>query len=169
MMESFGRNIRHGINMTLGTDNFPKDMVAEMRWASMLSKVADFDRTSASSAEVFNAATLNGAKSLRRGDLGRLEPGAKADILVIDLQTKRVAPVYDPIKSLVNAATSENVEKVCCDGILLVDGGKVVGVDEETLVSRVQEIALKEWERIPEWDYLGREAEEYAPPSFKRL
>ncbi len=168
-MESFGRNIRHGINMTLGTDNFPQDMVSEMRWASMLSKVVDFDRTSASSAEVFNAATLNGARALRRGDLGRLEPGAKADILVIDLQTTRVAPVYDPVKSLVNAATSENVEKVYCDGKLLVDGDSVVGVDEAALVSRVQEIALREWGRIPEWDYLGREAEEYAPLSFKRL
>jgi len=141
--------------------------VNEMRWASMLSKVVDFDRTSASSAEVFNAVTVNAAKALRRSDIGRLQEGARADIAVIDLRTTRVAPVYDPIKSLVNAATSDNVEKVYCDGRLLVDGGRVLGVDEESLVSDVQRIADRDWARVHEWDYAGRRLEEFAPLSFK--
>jgi cytosine/adenosine deaminase-related metal-dependent hydrolase len=166
-MESFGRNIRHGVNMTIGTDNFPQDIVNEMRWASMLSKVVDFDRTSASSAEVFNAVTVNAAKALRRSDIGRLQEGARADIAVIDLKTTRVAPVYDPIKSLVNASTSDNVEKVYCDGRLLVDEGRVLGVDEESLVSDVQKIADRDWARVHEWDYAGRRLEEFAPLSFK--
>jgi len=165
-MESFGRNIRLGVNMTIGTDNYPQDIVNEMRWASMLSKVVDFDRTSASSAEVFDAVTLNASKALGRSDIGRLCPGAKADIVVMDIQTTRIAPVYDPIKSLVNAATSDNVEKVYCDGKLLVDGEKALRVDEEKLLTEVQEIADREWEKVYEWDYAERKLNEYAPPSY---
>jgi 5-methylthioadenosine/S-adenosylhomocysteine deaminase len=166
-MESFGKNIRFGVNMTVGTDNYPQDIINEMRWASMLSKVVDFDRTSASSAEVFDAVTLNASKALGRTDLGRLQPGAKPDIVVMDLQTTRIAPVYDPIKSLVNAATSDNVDKVYCDGMLLVDEGRVLGVDEKKLLEEVQKIADSEWKKVSQWDYAGRELREYAPPSYR--
>jgi cytosine/adenosine deaminase-related metal-dependent hydrolase len=168
-MESFGKNLRGGINMTIGTDNFPQDIINEMRWASMLSKVVDFDRTSASSADVFNAVTINASKALNRTDIGRLEAGAKSDIVIMDLQTIRIAPVYDPIKSLVNAATSDNVEKVYCDGKLLVDDGKVIGLDEAKLISNVQKIANKEWKKVSQWDYARRELNEFAPLSFDEL
>ena len=94
-------------------------------------------------------------------------PGAKPDIVVMDLQTTRIAPVYDPIKSLVNAATSDNVEKVYCDGKLLVDEGRVLGVDEEKLLGEVQKIADAEWKKVSQWDYAGRELSEYAPPSYR--
>jgi cytosine/adenosine deaminase-related metal-dependent hydrolase len=166
-MESFGRNIRLGVNMTVGTDNYPQDIINEMRWASMLSKVVDFDRTSASSAETFNATTLNASKALQRTDIGRLQKGAKPDIVILDLQTTRIAPVYDPIKSMVNAATSDNVERVYCDGKLLVDKGRVIGVDEAKLLAEVQLIADNEWRRVSEWDFAERELGEYAPLSFE--
>ncbi len=166
-MESFGKNMRLGVNMTVGTDNYPQDIINEMRWASMLSKVVDFDRTSASSGETFNATTLNASKALQRTDLGRLQKGAKSDLVIIDLQTTRIAPVYDPIKSLVNAATCDNVEKVYCDGLPLVDNGKVLGVDEARLTEEVQEIANKDWQRVPEWDYAQREVRKYAPLSYE--
>ena len=165
-MESFGRNMRLGVNMTIGTDNYPQDIVNEMRWASMLSKVVDFDRTSASSAETFNAATLNASKALRRTDIGRLQKEAKPDIVILDLQTTRIAPVYDPIKSMVNVATSDNVEQVYCDGRLLVDQGKVIGVDETKLLAEVQEVADNDWKRVSDWDYAERELREYAPLSY---
>ena len=166
-MESFGRNMRLGVNMTVGTDNYPQDIVNEMRWASMLSKVVDFDRTSASSAETFNATTLNASKALRRTDIGRLQKGAKPDIVILDLQTTRIAPVYDPIKSLVNAATGDNVERVYCDGKLLVDQGRVLGVDETKLLAEVQEIADNDWGRVSDWDYAERTLREYAPLSYE--
>ena len=166
-MESFGRNMRLGVNMTIGTDNYPQDIVNEMRWASMLSKVVDFDRTSASSAETFNAVTLNASKALRRTDIGCLQKGAKPDIVILDLQTTRIAPVYDPIKSMVNAATGDNVERVYCDGRLLVDQGRVIGVDETKLLAEVQEIADNDWKRVSDWDYAERSLKEYAPLSYE--
>jgi cytosine/adenosine deaminase-related metal-dependent hydrolase len=166
-MESFGNNMRLGVNMTIGTDNYPQDIINEMRWASMLSKVVDFDRTSASSAETFNATTLNASKALQRTDIGRLQKGAKPDIVIHKLQTTRIAPVYDPIKSMVNAATSDNVESVYCDGRLLVDQGRVLGVDEPKLIAEVQEIADNDWKRVPNWDFAQRKLRDYAPLSFE--
>ncbi len=88
-------------------------------------------------------------------------------MVVMDLQTTRIAPVYDPIKSLVNAATSDNVDKVYCDGKLLVDEGRVLGVDERKLLEEVQKIADSEWEKVYQWDYAGRGLREYAPMSYR--
>ncbi len=153
--------------LSLFTTRAPQDIINEIRWTFMLSKVVYFDRTSASSAETFNATTLNASKALRRTDIGRLQKGAKPDIVIIDLQTTRIAPVYDPIKSMVNAATGDNVERVYCDGRLLVDWGRVIGVDEKKLLAEVQEIADHNWKRVSDWDYAERTLREYALLSFE--
>jgi trans-2-enoyl-CoA reductase len=68
---------------------------------------------------------------------------------------------------MVNAATSDNVERVYCDGVLLVDQGKVLGVDETRLLAEVQEIVDDDWKRVSDWDYAKRELREYAPLSFE--
>ena len=78
-----------------------KDIVAELRWASILAKVTDGNYQAGLHRDVFNAATLAACRFLRRNDLGRLAPGAKADILLINLDHLG-APIYaDPIKALV--------------------------------------------------------------------
>ena len=69
--------------------------------------------------------------------------------------------------SLVNAATCDNVEKVYCDGLLRVDDGKVLGVNEARLTEEVQEIAHNDWQRVHEWDYAEREVRKYAPLSYE--
>ena len=72
------------INIALGTDTYPRDMIMQMRMASYFGKVISGNLFAGSAAEVFEAATLGGARALRRDDLGRLAPGAKADVLIID-------------------------------------------------------------------------------------
>jgi cytosine/adenosine deaminase-related metal-dependent hydrolase len=81
------------VNVAIGTDTFPMDMVAELRWASILARVADANYQAGQPRDVFNAATLAACKFLRRDDLGRLAPGAKADIVLINLDHLG-APVY---------------------------------------------------------------------------
>ena len=61
----------------MGTDTYPRDMISEMRWASIICKIEDANHEAAPATAVFNAATLGGADALRRPDLGRLQPGAK--------------------------------------------------------------------------------------------
>jgi len=117
-----------------------------MRWASIISKIMEGDRASATSLEVFNAATQGGAKALRRNDIGRLAKGAKADIVIIDVKNFRYAPVGDPVKSLVNAGTCDDVDTVIVNGEKLVEGGKIIGVDEEAILRETDRIAREEWE-----------------------
>ena len=79
-------------------------MLNEMRFASYVSKLADWDCHSGSSREIFDSATLEGARGIGRSDLGRLAPGALADITVVKVSTLNMAPIRDPIRNLVNCA-----------------------------------------------------------------
>ena len=73
---------------------------------------------------------MGGARSLGRDDIGRLSPGAKADIIVIALDgrgTLRFGPVRDPIKSLVDCGIGDDVETVIVDGKVCTEDGRIPG------------------------------------------
>jgi len=142
-------------------------MLNEMRMASYMSKVADWSCFSGTAREIFTSATLGGAKGLGRDDLGRLAPGALADIAVIDMETLNNVPCRDPVKNLVNSATREDVDYVVVDGVVVVNEGVLLTVDEEKLVSQVQTTTEAIWDRIPENHYLGKTSDEVSPQSFK--
>src|SRR5882672_2026275 len=79
-LDSWAKYRAAGINLALGSDTYPRDLIMQMRVASYFGKVMSHNLFAASAAEVFEAATLGGARALGRDDLGRLAPGAKADI-----------------------------------------------------------------------------------------
>jgi 5-methylthioadenosine/S-adenosylhomocysteine deaminase len=160
-----------GVNIALGTDTYPRDMIMQMRMASYFGKVAARNLRAASAGEVFAAATLGGARSLGRPDLGRLAPGAKADIVVIDLSGRdslRLGPVRDPIKSLVECGIGDDVDTVIVDGVTRVAGGRVAGVDLAALRAEAQAAAERIWGGWAAWDPLGRTADEMCPFAFPR-
>ena len=70
-MESFDRYLAAGVRIGLGTDTYPLDIVSEMRYASLISRLGK-ERIRARAADLFNAATIGGATALGRNDLGRL-------------------------------------------------------------------------------------------------
>ena len=168
-LESFHRFRAAGVNVGLGTDTYPRDLISEMRWATLLSKIVERDFTVATAGDALTAATLAGAKALRRDDLGRLAPGAKADVVVIDMQKIRIGPYRDPIKAFVNCATTDDVERVFVDGRLVVDGGHVVGVDERALLVDAQAESERLWDTVPEWHWEKKTADEMSPPTFPSL
>jgi cytosine/adenosine deaminase-related metal-dependent hydrolase len=168
-LESFHRYRAAGINVGLGTDTYPRDLISEMRWASLLCKVVEHDFSVATSADVFSAATLGGARALGRDDLGRLAPGAKADVVVVDLAKLRIGPYRDPIRALVQCGTADDVEQVLVDGRSVVEHGHVLGVDERRLLAEAQREAERLWGTVSEWDWRGRGADEFAPTSFPSL
>jgi cytosine/adenosine deaminase-related metal-dependent hydrolase len=117
-------------------------------------------------AEVFEAATLGGAKSVGRDDLGRLAPGALADIIVIDLtgrNTLRYGPVRDPVKSVVECGVGDDVDTVIVDGRIVMEGGVIPGVDFAKLRSDAQAAGEEVWSTLQEWDPLGRTHEDACP------
>lgn len=168
-LNSWERYRKAGINIALGTDTYPRDMIMQMRMASYFGKVASQNLFAASAAEVFQAATLGGARALGRDDVGRLAPGAKADILIIDLSgrdTLRYGPVRDPIKSLVECGIGDDVETVIVDGVVRMEGRRIPGVDLAALRREAQEAGEEVWERVQEWDPLERTADQMSPWSF---
>jgi cytosine/adenosine deaminase-related metal-dependent hydrolase len=138
ILASFDRYRDQGINVGLGTDTFPQDMIEEMRWAALGCKWIDRDANRGTARNVFNAATLGGAQALGRSDIGRLAPGAKADIIIVDLHNLHTGPVDDPIKTLVYAAAGGDVETVIVDGRTVLVGGKAPGIDEAALLRSVR-------------------------------
>jgi 5-methylthioadenosine/S-adenosylhomocysteine deaminase len=170
-LDSWQSYRKAGVNIALGTDTYPRDMILQMRNASYFGKVASRNLKAATAAEVFEAATLGGARSLGRDDIGRLAPGAKADVIIIALDgrgTLRFGPVRDPIKSLVDCGIGDDVETVIVDGKVCVEDDRIPGVDLAELRSRAQAAGERVWSGWASWDPLGRTADEMSPFSFPR-
>ena len=165
-LHSFQRYLDAGVTVALGTDTYPMDMVAELRWASVLAKVTDANYQVGLPRDVFNAATLGACRFLQRGDLGRLAPGAKADILLIDLDHLG-APVYaDPIKALVDGGCGRDVDTVIVDGKVLVQGGRATRVDEDEVYAKARLATEDYWSQVPGWRWDGATVDRIIPPAF---
>jgi cytosine/adenosine deaminase-related metal-dependent hydrolase len=165
-LHSLPRYLAAGVNVALGTDTYPLDMVSELRWASVLARVTDANYQAAPPRDVFNAATVGGARFIDRPDLGRLAPGAKADVLLIDLDHLG-APVYaDPVKALVDGASGRDVDTVIVDGRILVQGGRATRVDEEAVYARAQQATEHYWYQVPAWRWDGATVDRIIPPAF---
>jgi len=166
-MESFDRYLKAGINVGIGTDTFPKDIISEMRYAALVSRLAEKSFIAGHPRDVFNAATLGGAKLIGRDDLGRLQKGAKADITIVNLKDIGFGAVRDPIKALVETGTSRDVRTVIVDGETLVDNGKYLRLNEEELIEKVQVKGDEIWQSVPKWHWTGKGVDEVLPPAFK--
>jgi len=162
-----------GVNISIGSDTYPRDMIMNMRTASYMGKVMSHTYFAATAGEVFEAATLGGAISVGRDDLGRLAPGALADIIIIDLSggnTLRYGPVRDPVRSVVECGVGDDVETVIVDGRICMEDRVIPGVDFRKLRDDAQVAGEAIWATLPDWDPLGRNAEEACPycyPDFE--
>jgi len=165
-LQSFQRYLAAGVNVAMGTDTFPMDMVAELRWASMLAKVADANYQAGLPRDVFNAATLASCKFLERDDLGRLAPGAKADILLIDLDHMGAAFYADPIKALVDFGSGRDIDTVIVDGEVLVQGKRCTRVDEAEVYAKAREATQAYWRNVPGWRWDKAGVDQIIPPAF---
>ncbi len=166
-LESYQRYINAGVNVTIGMDTYPRDMISEMRLASLISKVVDQDYGSASSADIFRSATLRAAKALGRTDIGRISKGAKADIAIVNLERMHIGPIVDPIRTLVNCATGQDVDTVIVDGEILVADGRLTKVDQDALIRDVSRAAERVWADVPRWHWAGLRTDQICPSSFQ--
>jgi len=164
--ESFERYRALGINLALGTDTYPQDLVHEMRWAALMCRMADESFRVGRPQDVFDAATLGGARHLGRDDLGRLAPGAKADIIVVDLLQMHYGAVHDPIKSLVECGSGRDVETVIVDGQTLIENNRALKLDEAALLRSVQAEGERLWHAVPQWHWSAKPLDDIVPPSY---
>jgi 5-methylthioadenosine/S-adenosylhomocysteine deaminase len=129
IMNSYAKFIRAGVNVALGTDTHPMDMIHEMRVAVIGCKLAEQSQQATTAMEAFNMATVHGARALGRDDLGRLAPNCKADIVLVDLSKPRAAGYDDPLKYLVYNGDGCDVDTVMVNGEVVVRGGVPLRAD----------------------------------------
>jgi len=165
-LQDFGKYRRAGVNMGIGTDTVPQNMLEEMRWATVLARISAEDIRSTEMADVFHAATVGGARGLGRDDIGRLHPGAKADLVLVDLRNPWMMPARDPLRSLIFHAADRAVRDVYVDGQLVVSHGRVLTLDRAGALERLTEAQRRMEASVPQRDPRGRRSEEITPLSL---
>ena len=165
-MSDFGRYRRAGVNLGLGTDVAPHNLIEEMRLAVVVARLMAQDIDTVKTADLFHAATIGGAKALGREDIGRIAPGAKADLVLIDLAEPAMRPVRDPLRTLVHEAADRGVRDVFVDGVQVVAEGRVLTLDMSDAAGRLEEAQARMLADAPRHDFLERDAEAIAPLSL---
>ena len=137
-----------GVAIGLGTDgaasNNDLDMFEAMRTASFLHKLTTRDPRVVGARAVLEMATIGGARALgmeRR--IGSLEPGKRADVIVVNMSTARQTPMYDPVSHLVYATRGDDVQAMVVNGKVLMRGRRVLTLDEPAILAEARAIAEK--------------------------
>jgi 5-methylthioadenosine/S-adenosylhomocysteine deaminase len=134
----------HGVNVSLGTDgaasNNNLNLFEEMHLAALLQKWLERDAEALPAREVLRMATIHGARALGLdAQLGSLEVGKRADVVMIDAAQPHLAPRHDPIALLVYAAQAADVCTVLVDGKVLLEDRALRTLDTKSLLAAATE------------------------------
>jgi len=133
-----------GVNVSMGSDGcgvtFNCSMLLALKFGAGISRVrnAEYQRWP-SAAEMWDAATICGARALgREGELGRLEPGYKADIVLYRLSSMGLVPLNAPVRQIVHSECGGGIDTVLVDGEVVMQGDRMSNVDEAGLIAEFQ-------------------------------
>jgi 5-methylthioadenosine/S-adenosylhomocysteine deaminase len=132
-----------GVPVGLGTDgaasNNDLDMFEAMRVASLLHKLQTGDPRAVDARTALEMATMGGARALGlAAQIGSLEPGKRADLLVVDMSAARQTPMYDPISHLVYATRGDDVRTTVVHGRVLMRDRTVLSLDEAAVLQEAR-------------------------------
>ncbi|MBF0152487.1 MAG: amidohydrolase [Magnetococcales bacterium] len=123
---------RRGINMAIGTDgaasNNSLDLFQDVKILALLQKHASHDPTTLPARVAWKI--LTGARAPVFGQSGRIAPGEKADLLLLNLEQVEITPHHDLISNLIYAATGHVVDTMVVDGRILMRGRRIDGEEE---------------------------------------
>ncbi|HEY3380048.1 MAG TPA: amidohydrolase [Armatimonadota bacterium] len=138
------RYLQAGVTVGLGTDgagsNNTLDLLREVRTAALLHKVHG-DPTAVSAWEAVSLATRGSARALGLSGLGVLEPGALADVVLLDFNKSHLTPAHRAVSHLAYAAYASDVDTVIVHGQVLLRHGQLLGMDEARIRAKVNESA----------------------------
>jgi len=138
--------IKRGINVALGTDgpssNNNLNMFEEIHLAAIVNKSVNHDATSIPAITALEMATSNGAKALGlEREIGSLEAGKKADLIIIDTHKPHFYPRHDQISALAYSAQGSDVSTVIADGKVVMEDYEIKTVDMEKVMFEAQRAA----------------------------
>jgi cytosine/adenosine deaminase-related metal-dependent hydrolase len=165
-LRHFGKYRARGVNMGFGTDCAPHNLIEEMRLAIILARNACRDVAAADTGSVFHAATVGGADALGRRDLGRLQLGASADIVLVDLTHPLMTPPRDPLRALVFHAADRAVKRVMVGGDTIYANGRPTKLNVADAAGILAESQAKMLRDSVGRDYCGRSGDEITPISL---
>lgn len=163
LLEKLSQYLDAGVTVALGTDSFPPDLIRAIDTGVQLSKLQHGNLGMGLLAEYFEAATLGGAEALRRPDLGRIQPGAQADLVAFSLADLRMGAIDDPLRTLTLAGTGRDAHFSMVAGRVVMEDGRLPGVDVVALRAEGQRIFEKLRAGYAERDVLADSA---APELF---
>ena len=155
--------LAHGVNVALGTDGMSSndglDMFASLKLAALVHKLWGVDYEQWLGArEAWQLATVGGARAAGdAGGLGRIVPGARADLVLLDLASHVFTPLNDPLRQLALGSTTSAVHSVLVGGRWVVRNGQVTTVDEADVLARAREVGAEIVGRFDEAFGLGRQ------------
>ena len=140
------RLLREGVRIGIGTDgaasNDSQDMFGAIKSAALLQKVHHLQAVAMTAPQVLEMATIGGARAIGMDQqIGSLETGKRADVVLLDGNGPELAVLHDPFQQIVYGATPRSVAEVWVDGKLRVSGAKTVGVDRTALAREARESA----------------------------
>lgn len=138
--------ICRGITVGLGTDgcasNNNLDMFQEMDSAAKIQKVIRMDPAIVDAEAVLRMATTGSAAALgMKEEIGSLEVGKRADVIVVDASAPHMTPLYDPVSQLVYSARGADVTHTIINGEIVMKDRKIVTFDEAAVMSEARAIA----------------------------
>lgn len=137
--------LRAGLNVGLGTDgaasNNDLDPWQELQTASFLQKVLSLDPTALPAYQTLEMATRLGALAVGLPDVGTLEVGKRADVIVVDLDGLHQQPAYDVVSTLAYTTRATDVRTVVIEGRVVMEDRQVRTIDPTGLMDRVADYA----------------------------
>lgn len=167
-LRDLGTYLNTGINVGIGTDTYPHNMLEELRHAGIYARVMSETPFNVTTGQIFRSATLGGAKLLGRDDIGRLAVGAKPDVVLVDLKHPMLQPSFrEPLRALIFSAAERAVKHVFVAGRHVVKDFKVTTMDYAAAAAELNEVQKRIIARAPELDRKKRTADELTPTAFR--
>ncbi|HEY3920888.1 MAG TPA: amidohydrolase family protein [Gaiellaceae bacterium] len=152
-----------GVNVALGTDgmcsNDGNDMYGAVKAAALLHKLWEIDYEQwLGAAEAWEMATAGGAAAAGdRDGLGRIEPGRRADLVLLDLDSIQFTPLNDALRQVVLGSTTLAVRSVIVGGRFSLRDGRLTGIDEAAILAQAREVGSEIVARHDEAFGIGKE------------
>ncbi|MBK5960017.1 hypothetical protein CCR97_17660 [Rhodoplanes elegans] len=133
-----------GVSIALGCDNCScsdaQNMFQAMKLFALLVHISDPEPGPDQSSRAFGAATMGGAHAIARNDLGRIAPGARADLVLIDLKDPSYVPLNSATRQLVYTEGGRGVDTVMVDGRVVISNGRLATMDQDALLEEVMAV-----------------------------